>query len=211
MFTDESLSFQWLPAEVPILSEFAGFVSHVDWDGNLYILALENNLDNLRIIGTVLDSKYSDSTPDPSDLQWSSGQACIALFSLDNKWYRGKVLEVKDTGECLVEFVDYGSVELCQPYNLRKELFMTDLPLQCYTVQMDIRPVGTKWEELVLNFLHKTVVEQVMTVSIIQDRDIFPLFVKLVNKTGLDIAELLINNGFGRRGHLKFEVIENHC
>ena len=161
---------------------------------------IPDNQDNLRIIGSVLDSKYSGSLPCPSDLQWTPGQVCIAQFSLDMKWYRGEVLRVSDTGECLVKFVDYGSEELYMPQNLRKGLFLTDLPIQCFTIQMDIQPVTVKWEESMLNFLHKTVVDQVMKVSTIQDRNTFPLLAKLVTMAGLNIGELLVKNGYAREG-----------
>ena len=101
-------------------------------------------------------------------------------------------------GECLVKFVDYGSEELCKAENMRKGLFLTDIPVQCFTVQMDIDPITMKWEEGVLNFIHKTVVEQVLQVNIIQKKDVFPLVVRLVTKAGLDIGELLVKNGYAR-------------
>ena len=89
-------------------------MSHVDWDCNLYmsLSSIQDNQDNLRIIGSVLESKYSGSSPSPLDLQWCQGEACIAQFCLDKKWYMGEGLEVRDMGECLVKFVDYGSGEL---------------------------------------------------------------------------------------------------
>eukprot|EP00092_Neocalanus_flemingeri_P035004 GFUD01038088.1.p1 GENE.GFUD01038088.1~~GFUD01038088.1.p1 ORF type:complete len:142 (+),score=42.97 GFUD01038088.1:250-675(+) len=129
---------------------------------------------------------------------WSPGQACIAQFSLDAKWYRGEVLEIRDSGECLVKFVDYGSEELCNPQNLRRGLFLTDIPVQCFTVQMDIQPVMMKWEESVLDFIHKTVVEQVLKVTIIPGRKTFPMLVRLVTKAGLNIGELFVRNGYAR-------------
>ena len=188
----------WLTAEMPSSLVFAGFVSHVDWDCSLYMSSIQDNQDNLRIIASVLESKYSGSSPSPHDQQWCQGEACIAQFCLDKKWYRGEVLEVRDMGECLVKFVDYGSEELCKAENMRKGLFLTDIPVQCFTVQMDIDSITMKWEEHVLNFIHKTVVEQVLQVTIIQKKDVFPLVVRLVTKAGLDIGELLVKNGYAR-------------
>ena len=190
----------WLSAKYPTSSEFAGSVSHVDWDCHLYLSSMEEHQDNLRIIGSVLDSKYADSSPSPHDLQWSVGEACIAKFCLDKKWYRGVVLEVRDMAQCLVKFVDYGSEELCKPENMRKGLFMTDIPVQCFTVQMDIDPITSKWEEGVLNFIHKTVIDRLMQVIIIGDQKVFPLMVKMVTQAGLDVGELLVKNGYARGG-----------
>ena len=120
----------------------------MDWDCNLYVSSLEDNFENLRIIGSALDNKYSGSLPSQHDsMHWSQGEACIAQFSLDQKWYRGQVLEVHDT-QCLVMFVDYGSEELCKHQNMRKGLFMKDIPVQCFTVQLEIAPITSKWEKV---------------------------------------------------------------
>ena len=91
---------------------------------------------------------------------------------------------MRDMGECLVKFMDYGSEELCKV----KGLFLADIQVQCFTVQIGIDPITMKWEEGVLNFIHKTVVEQVMQVTIIQKKDVFPLVVRFVTKAGLDIG-----------------------
>jgi len=204
----EVSGFQWTEAIPPTVSEFDCSVSHVDWDCSLYISTIPDNQDQLKIIGSVLDFKYSGSSPSPDDLiQWSVGQACIAQFCLDKKWYRGEVIKVKDSGKCLVKFVDYGSVELCSQHNLRKDLLLTNLPVQCFTVQMDkVRPVWDKWEEPVLNFLHKTVVDQVMRVTVTKDRETFPLPVRLFTRGGFDIGKMLVRNGYAREGARIIEV-----
>ena len=101
---------------------------------------------------------------------------------------------MRDMGECLVKFMDYGSEELCKV----KGLFLADIQVQCFTVQIGIDPITMKWEEGVLNFIHKTVVEQVMQVTIIQKKDVFPLVVRFVTKAGLDIGELFVKIGYAR-------------
>ena len=118
-------------------------------------VSLEDNSETLRIIGSVLNNKYSGSSPSQHDMLWSQGEACVAQFSIDQKWYRGLVLEVQDT-QCLVMFVDYGSEELCKPQNMRKGLFMKETPVQCFTVQLEIAPITNKWEKSVLDFIHST-------------------------------------------------------
>ena len=195
----EVSGFQWIKAIPPTITEFDCSVSHIDWDCRLYISTIPDNKDQLRIIGSVLDFKYRGSFPSPEDLQWSVGQACIAQFCAEKKWYRGEVLEVKDTGKCLVKFVDYGSEELCNPYNLRKDLLLTNLPVQCFIVQMDkVIPILDKWEEPVLNFLHKTVADQLMRVNVFQFRKTFPIPVKMFTRDGLDIGKMLVRNGYAR-------------
>ena len=196
-----SNNFQWLEADLPSCSEFTCSVSHVDWDCNLFISTIPGNQDTLRIIQSVLLSKYAGSSHSQDDLHWTSSEACIAQFHLDKRWYRGVVLKVLDTGECLVKFVDYGSEERVKPVNMRKGLFLTEVPIQCFTVQMEnVRPITEHWAEDVLDFLHKTVVDQELRVSIIQAKDTFPLPVTLSTKSGLDIGKMLVRNGYAREG-----------
>ena len=145
----------------------------------------------------MLQNKYGGSSPGPHDLRWCQGEACIAQFSLDKMWYRGQVLEV--TGqEVLVKFVDYGSEELCKPQNLRKTLYMKNIPVQCFIVQLEIAPLTSKWEKGVLDFIHMTIIDKPMNVTVVEDKKGFPLTVRLVTQAGLDLTDLLVNNGYAR-------------
>ena len=111
------------------------------------------------------------------------------------------VLKITDTEELLFKFVDYGSEERCDPCNLRKGLFMTDIPIQCFTVKMaNLRPITEQWTEKVLDFLRKTVVGQELSVSVAEDKDTFPLVVTVLTKSGLDIGKLLVKNVYAREG-----------
>ena len=122
----------------------------------------------------------------------------LAKYSVDKRWYRGVVSKVLDSGDCDVLFVDYGSCETCQPGNLRKRLLCTDIPIQCFTVKMNIMPVTKKWTKEVLDLLHERLVDQELDVSVTEDDDTFPLSVKMSTKTGLDIADLLVQQGYAR-------------
>jgi hypothetical protein len=48
-------------------------VSYVDWDCNLYMSSIQEKQDNLMIIGSVLQSKYSGSSLSLLDLHWFQG------------------------------------------------------------------------------------------------------------------------------------------
>ena len=39
----------------------------------------------------MLETKYTNSVPGPMDKDWMVGEACIANFDLEKKWYRGEV------------------------------------------------------------------------------------------------------------------------
>ena len=195
-----STSFKWIPAVMPEKVELSCAVSHVDWDCNLFISTIPANQDMLKIIKSVLDIKYSGSSHSQEILQWNPGQACIAQFSLDKKWYRGEVLKVKDMGKCLVKFVDYGSEELCDVQSLRKGLFCDEFPIQCFTVQIyNVRPIRDKWEESTLDLLHQMLVDQVLKVTVAHTSDTFPLQVRMVTMSGVDVGDMLVRNGYARK------------
>ena len=198
----DSEPVEWLKPLPPPLNEFLAIPSHVDWEGNIFICPLVPNQDNLNIVCNVLNSKYQGSVHKPVDKYWTVGQACVVRWDLDGKWYRGQVLVV-GYQEFTVEFVDYGTVEIVTVEDMRKDLFMTEMPIQCFPVQLEnIQPVGEKWERTVLDFLHSIVVDQTLSVVVTgterdenNDRD--KLMGKLI-KAGSDIATLLVENGYAR-------------
>ena len=98
-----------------------------------------------------------------------------------------------------------GTVEECKVEDMRKDLFMTEIPVQCLPLQLEnILPVGDKWARSVLDFLHSTVVDQTLTVSITStpvDMDMTNTknyLGKLTTRAGLDIGCLLVRNGYAR-------------
>ena len=135
------------------------------------------------------------------DKYWTVGQACVARWDLDGKWYRGKVLVV-GYQEFTVEFVDYGTLEMVTVEDMRKDLFMTEMPTQCFSVQLEnIQPVTEKWERTVLDYLHSTVVDQTLSVAItrtVRDENNRDKLMGKLTKSGLDVANLLVENGYAR-------------
>jgi len=201
----------WLPAVLPTASqEFLAVATHVDWECNIYLLPEGVSQDTLRIIGNVLDSKFQGSSPRPVDRYWRVGELAIARWDLDCKWYRAKVLGVDvNLGMCTVEYVDYGTVEECMMEDMRKDLFMTEIPIQCFPLQMNsVKPVGDSWEQSVLDFLHSNIVDQTlkvrMTVTPIKDKVKEGTRTKigmgsLITGAGLDVGDLLVRNGYATR------------
>lgn len=45
-------------------------------------------------------------------------EICVAQFSMDDEWYRAKVLSCKSNGECTVLFIDYGNKEVTKASKL---------------------------------------------------------------------------------------------
>ena len=138
----------------------------------------KEHTDVLRMISRVLDSKYLGSRPRPTDLYWSPGQLCIGRCSVDQGWHRsvrrsgldgwclrGQVLEVEQQGHVAkVLFVDYGTEEWCEAGDLRKGLYMTEVPVQAVPVRLQgVQPPSEQWTRQALDFLHELVVDRVST------------------------------------------------
>merc|ERR1712179_382119 len=196
----------WLPTSLPPSSkEFLAVATHVDWECNIYLLPEGFYQDTLRIVGNVLDSKFQGSSPRPVDKYWRLGERAIARWDLDGKWYRAKVMEVR-SDMCTVEFVDYGTVEECKVEDMRKDLFMTEIPVQCFPFQLStVRPVGEKWGQSALDFLHSTIVDQTLHVMMtvthsndgVDEEDTARKCVgSLTTRAGLDIGNLLVKKGY---------------
>jgi len=205
---ENRLSVSWLPAALPQASqEFLAVATHVDWECNIYLIPEGTNQDTLRIIGNVLDSKFQGSSPRPVDKYWRVGELAIARWDLDCKWYRAKVVSVNVNRDiCTVEFVDYGTVEECMIEDMRKDLFMTEIPIQCFPFKMNtIKPVGASWEQYVLDFLHSNIVDQTLKVRMtIEDEVTEGSRTKqgmgsLITRAGLDLGDLLVRNGYATR------------
>ena len=100
--------------------------------------------------------------------------------------------------------MDYGSIEVVDIEYMRKELFLTELPIQCFSLQLEnIHPLTDKWERSVLEFLDSTVVDQTLLVTVSrveigpnnQDRYWGTL---TATRAGMDIWLLLVKNGYAR-------------
>ena len=205
-YCSNSESSSWRSPLPPPSNQFLAVASHVDWDCNVYLspLSASQENDHLRIIGNVLDSKYQGSTPRPVDRYWKVGQAAVTRWDLDGRWYRAKVLGV-NFDECTVQFVDYGTVEECKVGDMRKDLFMTEFPIQCFPLQLEeVKPMEGKWEQPVLDFLHSTVVDQTLSVTInsiamVADENTTKTCMgKLTTMAGLDIGQMLIEKLYAR-------------
>ena len=131
--------------------------SHIEWDGCLSV-STEDQLEKKQLIFLVLETKYSNSRAGPMDKDWMVGEACIVNWDVDKKWYRAEVHIVKRCKKKVwVHFVDYGSFSWCHERDLRRELFMVELPIQSMTLKMEgVVPVNSmQWTKDVLaSFTH---------------------------------------------------------
>ncbi|XP_039285887.1 tudor domain-containing protein 1 [Nilaparvata lugens] len=158
----------WLPPEPLHSLKFDTSASYVDMDANIYIQDT-TSADTLRIIGATLQTKYENSRPSPHDSFWSAGQLCVAKYHADQKWYRGKVMEVLADNRYRVVMVDYGNVEEVKAADMRKNLLMTQVPRQCHPCALKrVKPLSDdgKWPTTVLDQIYGYVVDRQCAVEL---------------------------------------------
>ena len=166
----------------------------MDWDASIYMVDIDS-MKVLQVVNKILNHKYLGSEPSIDDDIWVEGEACVVKYCEDQKWYRGVVVKLPADGKVLVRFVDYGSLQLCYKWSLRKKLFCTEFPIQCIKAQLNVDPVSSRWNQEVLDFIHDMVVDQDLRISVI-DIDCKPIVVEVETFGGINVAKLLTSNEY---------------
>ncbi|XP_059053475.1 RING finger protein 17 isoform X2 [Achroia grisella] len=171
----------WLPPEPLQNKEFTGVPTYIDNDGVIYLHDVSQQ-DTLDLIRKALDIRFKNPDPKAKYAKWTVGEPCIALFFLDNRFYRGRVLEVNnETSTCLIHYIDYGNEEQCSFSNLRKSIALYQIPTQAHKCVLNrIRPAGSQWDRQTLDYIHKSVVEKNCLVKITGEQidDVIPIDLK---------------------------------
>lgn len=151
----------WLPPEPLPSHEFTAMPTYIDNDGVIYLHDVSQN-DTLELIQKALDVRFKKPDHKAKYAKWSIGEPCIALFFLDNRFYRGKVLEVnEESSTCLIHYIDYGNEEICSFENLRKNIALHEIPVQAHKCFLHgIKPVEKHWDRNALDYIHKSIVEK---------------------------------------------------
>lgn len=122
----------------------------------------------LQLIRDALDIRIK---PDPKAkyVKWTVGEPCVALYYLDSRFYRGRVIDVnKDNNTCLIHYIDYGNEEICSFENLRKNIIVHQIPTQAHKCALArIRPTNGQWDRQALDYVHKSIVEKQCYVKIV--------------------------------------------
>jgi len=190
---------QWAAPLIPKEDLFKGIVTAIDWDGSVFISS-EIAVDEKQLITKMLNFQFNETVSQEGTTScWQKGDLCVVYYALEENWCRGEVLEVyDDISKCTVNFVDYGNVEDCNTSDMRKCLYMRDFPVQCFRGQLAVGPIGDKWEDEVLESMDDLLLEQTFHVCIV-DRTHSDPKVKLVNNSGMDVSEIMIEKGLVQR------------
>ncbi|CAG9579818.1 unnamed protein product [Danaus chrysippus] len=172
---------EWLPPEPLPANEFTAMPTYIDNDGVIYLHDVFQE-DTLDLIRKALDVRFKYPDRKAKFYKWSVGEPCVALYFLDNRFYRGKILSVNnEESTCLVHYIDYGNEEVCAFENLRKSIALYQIPTQAYKcVLSKIVPVGKNWDRTTLDYIHKSIVEKKCFVKVSGEAigDVIPIELK---------------------------------
>jgi len=159
-FYEEEKIQQWPEhPELKLNSQLLSCATHVDWDGFIYLILNSSKL-KLELMNEDINNMYQDSSQAEEDKFWTTGQAAIAKWHVDNKWYRASVSSVQPN-RCRVKLVDYGTEETIFFTSMRKTTFHQDVPVHCFRFKLDnLSPVNEDWSEDELIVFHESVVDK---------------------------------------------------
>lgn len=178
---------------------FQALPTYIDDECCIYLQDPRQSKPTLDVLEKALMSRYRNTKPSPSDMYWFPGQLCVAQFHVDQKWYRAKVISVNSEDSTVkVYFVDYGNVEICKASELRKNICMGHIPVQCHKCRTDgIIPISEdgKWPTATLDFIHLTIVDKPCFVELKEPTspDGGYVVMSLKCQGGLDLVEMLMS------------------
>ncbi|XP_025195551.1 RING finger protein 17-like isoform X2 [Melanaphis sacchari] len=205
----------WLPPACLDKSEFNAVVTNVDMECHIYLQNMDNETPQLlQLVSNELNEMFSNSQPEPFNMQWSEGQSVIVQYHLDNMWYRGTILKKDENGEFSVLFNDYGNVETCTHEKLRSTLYMTDVPQLCvkgyFSTILPITKSG-KWPLPSLDFIHYLLVGKTCKITIdksLTTDDIYAIkFMKEI-QDHIDVCQYLVTNKFAFFEYVSSSIID---
>lgn len=208
----------WLPPVRLVKSQLNAVVSYVDMQCHIYLQNLDDETPQLlQLVSNELNEVFSNSQPEPINIEWSEGQSVIVQYHLDNMWYRGtiiKINEIEEKVEFSVQFCDYGNIETCTHENLRSTLYMTDVPQLCVKGYFStILPMtkDRKWPIPALDFIHSMIVERQCMVIIDEDLstdDIYAIKCLKEIQQQLDVCQYLVTNKLAHFEYIPTSIIE---
>ncbi|XP_043795081.1 RING finger protein 17 isoform X2 [Apis laboriosa] len=158
----------WLPVKTIEEDTFIAIPTYIDNNGFLYLHSKTQNVKILQYIELKLEKLYKNCPIESCDTVWAVGDLCIAQYHANKKWYRGKVVEIRENNIIDVEFIDYGNIEECTIGTLKKKVILEDIPIQCTKcVIYGLNPGNGTWMTEDLDRIHSLLIEQECEVTVL--------------------------------------------
>lgn len=170
---------QYMKPEIIQKTVFTGYPTYVDHEsiiylhddeGKKYIDQINSNVENFLSSNewkehelNNCDIRYSSAE------EWKPGQACLARFHFDKKYYRAEIVSLLNNDCIQVRFVDYGNVEECDYMDLLNICVYPNVPIQARKYKFyGIKPLDNepRYSTSVLDTMHKMIVEKICQIRV---------------------------------------------
>ncbi len=109
-------------------------------------------------------TKFDASTALDLEKPIKKGTICASKFSVDNSWYRSKILRPLGKGEYEVEFIDFGNIDVVSQDDLKllpqKILDFEPQAKQCSLAYINVHKIGDKFIEQGAQIIQEVALEK---------------------------------------------------
>ncbi|XP_030851200.1 RING finger protein 17 isoform X2 [Strongylocentrotus purpuratus] len=189
---------QYPAPPLPTLSQLQLIITFVSDNAVIHGLDVDRFEDFQQMMAAqqVACNSQKRSPPDPSSL--SLCQCVCARFTLDEQWYRAKIIGItEDTVR--VKYVDFGNSESLPFDRINPTPFQLNVPQysrECVLYGIQPKSPSKIWSASAISFLLETLVEKTCVAHIraicLKDE---PLTVELTLPTGESVVRLMLSNG----------------
>ncbi|XP_062831767.1 tudor domain-containing protein 1 isoform X2 [Anolis carolinensis] len=145
---------------------FWGLVSHIQTPGDFFCQQIKNGSKLSKL--QVSLNEHCEKISTMKDFSPAIGEMCCAQFT-DQQWYRALVLSFVSENTVLVDYVDYGNVEvldLCKLRPIVPELM--ELPAQAIRCTLSgVKPVSETWSTEATSVMKKLFHNKVVIIKVL--------------------------------------------
>lgn len=202
----------WLPAKPIDKTIFVGIPTYVDNNAVIYLHDMDKER-TLNLIKNVINTKFADSQPLPSDTFYAPGDPCMAKYHLDDQFYRAIIRKMISSCRYKVQFVDYGNIEECDVKDLRKNVICGNVPTLVNKYRLT--DVASKqhegiWSIEALDTLHALIVGKQCQIRVDTDMDtdpagVVPCYLKTTGELAVEVSDYLLRQDLVIRKRGVFE------
>ncbi|XP_029343661.1 uncharacterized protein LOC100158953 [Acyrthosiphon pisum] len=205
----------WMPPNRLVKSQFNAIVTNVDLECHINFQILDDETpQSLQLVKDELNYIFSNSQPEPINMEWSRGQSVIVKYYQDNKWYRGTILKINENGEFTVQFYDYGNIETCTHKELRSTLHTTEVPQLChrgfFSAILPITKNG-KWPIPWLDHIHNLIVDKTCRMTIdenLSTDDVYAIKSLKIVEDNIDVFQYLVTEKMAYFEYVSSSIID---
>lgn len=202
-FVEETVSLEQVEKNEPterVVAQKKIVITEITPDLHFYGQLIESG-PKLEQLMNQLRAELEARPPVPGSYTPKLNDLCVAQFSMDNEWYRAKILSCKSSGEVTVLFIDYGNKEMTNSTKLAQmPAGFEALPAQAHEYALAMVQMSSDEDDV------ENAIDYFKQVLYLEEEPEFSInveykvgnveFVTLTNSTKLDIGKKLVSDGY---------------